>query len=162
MVSVASVTAISETPAPDMQPYRPAGVFISYASEDHDIAQDVYQSLQTLGETIFDRVKIFLDSKSIEGGDEIRADIMAGLKKSDFLVVLYTGLFKRSHGYTGWEVGFFEGLIEEELANSGETTRRIIYLYCGDPPAIGNSILGISINVDSADLGGCRAAYVQK
>ena len=49
----------------DLGPYRPAGVFISYASEDHDVAQAVYQSLQSLSETIFDRVKIFLDSKSI-------------------------------------------------------------------------------------------------
>jgi hypothetical protein len=60
---------------------------MSYASEDHDIAEAIYQSLQALGETIYDRIKIFLDSKSIEGGDEIRADIKAGLKKSDFLVV---------------------------------------------------------------------------
>jgi hypothetical protein len=115
-----------------------------------------------LGETIYDRIKIFLDSKSIDGGDEIRADIREGLKKSDFLVVLYTGLFKRSHGYTGWEVGFFDGLIEEEMAKSGKTTRKIIYLYCGEAPSIGDGILGISINVDVADLGGGRADYVQK
>jgi hypothetical protein len=105
----AAVITPTESPAPESGSYRPTGVFISYASEDHDIAEAIYQSLQALGETIYDRIKIFLDSKSIEGGDEIRADIKAGLKKSDFLVVLYTGLFKRSHGYTGWEVGFFEG-----------------------------------------------------
>ena len=151
-----------ETPLPDLEPYRPAGVFISYASEDHEIAQAVYQSLQAVGETIYDRMKIFLDSKSIDGGDEIRADIREGLKKSDFLVVLYTGLFKRSHGYTGWEVGFFDRLIEEEVARCGKTSRKIIYLYCGGPPSIGDGILGIGINVDTADLGGSRADYVQK
>jgi hypothetical protein len=162
MVSAASVTAISESPAPGTQSYQPAGVFISYASEDHDIAQAVYQSRQALGETVYDRIKIFLDSKSIEGGDEIRADIKAGLKKSDFLVVLYTGLFKRSHGYTGWEVGFFEGLIEDEKAKSGRTTRRIIYLYCGEPPSIGDGILGIGISIETGDLEGTRDDYMKK
>jgi TIR domain len=162
MVSAASVTAISESTAPGTQPYRPAGVFISYASEDHDIAQAVYQSLQALGETVYDRIKIFLDSKSIEGGDEIRVDIKAGLKKSDFLVVLYTGLFKRSHGYTGWEVGFFEGLIEDEKAKFGQTTRRIIYLYSGEPPSIGDGILGIGIGIETGDLEGTRDDYMKK
>ena len=156
-----AITA-SQTPSTDLESYRPAGVFISYASEDHDIAQAVYQGLQALGETIYDRIKIFLDSKSIDGGDEIRTDIRDGLRKSDFLVVLYTGLFKRSHGYTGWEVGFFDGLIEEEVARSGRTTRKIIYLYCGEPPTIGDGILGIGINVDVTDLGGSRADYVLK
>jgi hypothetical protein len=78
-------------------------------------------------------------------------------------VVLYTGLFKRSHGYTGWEVGFFAGLIEDDIAKSGDTTRRIIYLYSGDePPAVSTGILGISINIDPADLGGNRTDYVRK
>src|ERR1700680_1207327 len=128
MAPAAAVMTATENPVLDIELYRPAGVFVTHAWEDHDIAQAVYQGLLTLGETIYDRIKIFLDSKSIEGGDPIRVDIKAGLKKSDFLVVLYTGLFKRSHGYTGWEVGFFEGLIEDEKAKSGRTTRRIIYL----------------------------------
>jgi hypothetical protein len=162
-MALTAVAAIPpESPSHDLEPYRHAGVFISYASEDHDIAQAVYQSLQALGETIFDRIKVFFDSKSIDGGDEIRADIRQGLKKSDFLVVLYTGLFKHSHGYTGWEVGFFDGLIEDEISKYGMTGRKIIYLYSGEPPAIGNSVLGISVNVDITDLGGSRADYVQK
>ena len=124
MVSAPAAMKISQDTERDIEPYRPASVFISYASEDHDIAQAIYKSLQDLGETIFDQIKIFLDSKSIEGGDEIRADIKAGLRKSDFLMVLYTGLFKRSHGYTGWEVGFFEGLIEEDKNKYGQRVAR--------------------------------------
>jgi TIR domain len=72
--------------------YGPAGVFISYASEDHDIAKAIYQSLQALGETIFDRVKIFFDSKAVDGGDEIRDDIKKGLKNSDFGCVVYRNI----------------------------------------------------------------------
>jgi hypothetical protein len=49
MASAPVAMIASESPAPDIQPYRPAGVFISYASEDHDIAQAVYQSLQAPG-----------------------------------------------------------------------------------------------------------------
>src|SRR5262245_34743575 len=93
--------------------YRPAGVFISYAWEDHDLAQAVYQSLQALGESVYDRVKVFLDSKSIGEGDDIRDDIRQSLEKSDFLIVLYTGVRKQSH-YTGWEVGFFDALMQQE------------------------------------------------
>jgi hypothetical protein len=151
-----------QSPALEIDPYRPAGVFISYASEDHDIAKAFYQSLQALGETVFDRVKIFFDSKSIDAADEIRTDIREGLNKSDFLVVLYTGLFKRSHSYTGYEVGFFDRLIEDEVAKSGKTTRKIIYLYSGEPPPVGDGVLGISIDVGVADLAGSRADYVQK
>jgi hypothetical protein len=84
-MALTAVAAIPpESPSHDPEPYRHAGVFISYASKDHDIAQAVYQSLQALGETIFDRIKVFLDSKSIDGGDEIRADIREGLKNRIF------------------------------------------------------------------------------
>jgi len=162
MALAPAAMVIDGVPVPDPEAFRPAGVFISYASEDHDIAQAVYQGLQTLGENVYDRVKIFLDSKSIDGGDEIRADIKAGLRKSDFLLVLYTGLFKRSHGYTGWEVGFFEGLIEEETAKTGKTTRKIIYLFSGEPPAVGDGVLGIDMHIDTTDLEGTCADYVKK
>jgi hypothetical protein len=161
-MSAAAVMTTIDNPATEIDANRPAGVFISYASEDHDIAQAVYQSLQALGETVYDRVKIFLDSKSMDGGDEIRTDIKTGLKKSDFLVVLYTGLFKHSHGYTGFEIGFFEALIEEEIAKFGQTSRRIVYLFCGDTPSVGDGILGISINVDGGDLAGTRADYLRR
>lgn len=160
MASSPAVVAMTEHPQQKMDDYRPAGIFISYASEDSDIAQAMYQTLQSLGETIYDRIKIFLDSKSIEGGDDIRADLRANLRKADYLVVLYTGTFKRSHGYTGWELGFFEGLIDDEIKTYGQTKRKVIYLYSDDPPAPGEGILGISINVDTADLEGSRADYV--
>ena len=49
-----------------------------------DIAQAVYQSLQDLGETVYDRVKVFLDSKSIAGGDEIREKILPHSRRPIF------------------------------------------------------------------------------
>lgn len=55
----------------------------------------------------------------------------------------------------------WEGLIEDEIAKLGQTTRRIIYLCADEHPSIGG-ILGISINVDCADLGRNRADYMQK
>jgi len=42
----------------------------------------------------------------------------------------------------------------------GQTRRKVIYLYSGEPPAPGEGILGISINVDTADLERGRADYV--
>jgi TIR domain-containing protein len=162
MPAAAAVMTAMENPVSEIDANRPAGVFISYASEDHDIAQAVYQSLQALGETVYDRVKVFLDRQSMDVGDEIRTDIRAGLRKSDFLVVLYTGVFKRSHGYTGFEVGFFAALIEEEIAKLGQTSRKIVYLCCGEPPSVGDGVLGIDINVDGGDLAGNRADYLKK
>jgi hypothetical protein len=161
MPAAAVMTAIDNT-VTDIDANRPAGVFISYASEDHDIAQAVYQSLQALGETVYDRVKIFLDSKSMDGGDEIRTDIKTGLRKSDFLVVLYSGVFKHSHGYTGFEVGFFEAMIDEEVARTGQTSRKVVYLYCGEAPIVSDGILGISVSVDGGDLAGSRGDYLRK
>ena len=156
------VPAVAETLAVEMDAHRPAGVFISYASEDHDIAQALHQTLQSLGETVYDRIKVFLNSKSLSGGDEIRDDIRAFLYKSDFLIVVYTGVFKRSHGYAGFEVGFFDALIQEEIKKYGRATRRIISVYLDEPPLVLESILGICMNVDFRDLGGNRADYVQK
>jgi hypothetical protein len=162
MPSDVFVQNVADSPTAEIDSYRPAGVFISYASEDHDIAKAIYQSIQTLGETIFDRIKIFFDSKSIDVGDEIQLDISKGLNNSDFLFVLYTGVFKRSHGYTGYEVGFFDKLIEDEIAKTGQTTRKIIYLYSDELPPTIAGILGINIGVDSVDLAGSRANYIQK
>jgi hypothetical protein len=162
MALAPGATTTPEDSSPDLGPYRSAGVFISYASEDHDIAQAVFQALQAVSGTVFDRIWTFLDSKSIDPGNEISDEIKAGLNKSDFLVVLYTGRFKHSHGYTGWEVGFFQRLIDEERASSGRTTRKIIYLYSGEMPSIGKDILGISIDVDPEDLAGSRDGYVKK
>lgn len=162
MALAPAAMTVSEDIPHDIEQYRPAGVFISYASEDHDVANAVYQSVQALGETIYDRIRIFFDLKSIDAGDEIRKDIRSGLKKSDFLVVLYTGRLKRSHGYTGWEVGFFERLMEEDIAATKQTTRRIIYLFSGETPPTGEGILGINIDVDTDDLSGSRAEYVKK
>ena len=47
------IPAVAETLAVEMDAHRPAGVFISYASEDHDIAQALHQTLQSLGETVY-------------------------------------------------------------------------------------------------------------
>jgi hypothetical protein len=141
--------------------YRPAGVFISYSTEDYDIAQALYQSLQDLGETVYDRVKVFLDSKSMAGGDGIREEIRAALMKSDFLVVLYTGVIKQSH-YTGYEVGFFDALIQAEKKKNGQSGRKIVSLYLDQPPNITEDTLGIKIKIESQDLGGSRGDYLRR
>jgi TIR domain len=145
--------------APPAGAYPPAGVFISYASEDFDIAEAVYQCMQSLGETVFDRIKIFFDRKTIDASDEIRTDLGENLEKSDFLIILYTGRLKVSHGWTGWELGFFQRLIQEDIARSGSTARKIIYMYSGNEPSIAEGILGISIDVDTSDLAGLRSDY---
>jgi hypothetical protein len=70
--------------SPNVDACRPATAFISYASEDSDIAQAVYQSLQALGEIVYHQIKIFFDSKSMSGGHTIRHDIR-GFCKNEIL-----------------------------------------------------------------------------
>ena len=106
-------------------------------------------------------MKVFLDSKSIAGGDEIREEIRTALKKSDFLVVLYTGVIKQSH-YTGYEVGFFDALIQDEKIKNGQSGRKIVSLYLDHPPNITEDTLGINIKIESRDLGGSREDYVKR
>jgi hypothetical protein len=158
----AAATPAPAPVAPPVNPYPRAGVFISYASEDFDLAEAVYQCIQALGESVFDWITIFFDRKSIEAGDEIRIDLGDNLEKSDFLIILYTGRLKVSHGYTGWELGFFQRLMEEDVARYGSTARKIIHLYSGKEPPTAEGILGISIDVDTSDLAGVRSDYEKK
>jgi hypothetical protein len=157
----APVIAGPATPA-EIDTYRPAAVFISYASEDSDIAQAVYPSLQSLGETIYDQIKIFFDFKSISGGDTIREEIRTFLYKSDYLIVIYTGVFKRSHGYTGFEVGFFDALIQDEIRHTNTSARKIVSIFFDEQPAVIEGILGICMNIEPRDLLGSRADYVKR
>lgn len=128
----------SPTPAP-VQP-RILRVFISYASEDLKLAVAIASSLRTaLGEYF---AEINLDRWSLQAGEEFKKQLAAKLAQSDILVIIYTGTDKHSHGFTGWEVGFFEGVMR-----ASPEGKRIIPMYLESPPDTVSGYQGVGLNI---------------
>jgi hypothetical protein len=119
-------------------------VFISYASEDVAIATEVASCFKAALPDFF--AEVSLDKEFLEPGSPFQAQIEAKLQQTDVFVILYTGAEKRSHGYTGWEVGYFDRIMRTEPG------RRKISLYLNDPPAITASEQGISLAISKDQL----------
>src|SRR5215470_12193065 len=91
---------------PDPEPLRTAKkkfrIFISYASEDASIAEAIGKCLKTalLGPYF---TEINLDKWFLESGTPFKTQIESRLEESDVLIIVYTGVGKPSHSYTGWE-----------------------------------------------------------
>jgi hypothetical protein len=79
-------------------------IFISYASEDRDLANSIYNLLI---ETFpFAPLFIYRDVE-IRQGKDYAAAIDKALDRTDILLVIFTERMKMSHSYTGYEVGYF-------------------------------------------------------
>jgi hypothetical protein len=125
-------------------------LFVSYAQEDAKIAIAVSNALQeALGDTL---AEVFLDKTSIEPGLEWRAQIEDRLETTDILVVVFTGVEKPSHSYSGWEVGFFQGVQTSERRIGGGSRKKAVALYLNVPPATTNAIQGISFGITRETL----------
>src|SRR3954451_12953076 len=79
-------------------------IFISYASEDWPIATAVASCFKPALPDFFAEVN--LDKDFLEPGSAFQAQIEAKLQATDVLVIVYTDTEKRSHSFTGWEVGY--------------------------------------------------------
>jgi hypothetical protein len=133
---------------------RPVRVFLSYAAEDDEIMRAVSESLDALSATSGSNVRTLFDKKSIEVGSQnpIRDEIENKLLSSDYLFILYTGMIKKSHSYTGAEIGFYRGLIRSDEEKGIESQRKIIPIYFGERPPIDSGELGINLQVSASDL----------
>lgn len=131
------------TPSPAVvhQPQPPRlRVFISYASEDCALANAIASGLSNaLGEF----AEINYDKWFMQAGEEFREQLAKKLAESDFLIIVYTGTNKHSHGFTGWEVGFFEGVMRA----SPDERKRIIPMYLDAPPESVTGYEGIGLNI---------------
>jgi hypothetical protein len=76
-------------------------VFISYVHGDHVVAAALRDALEEVNR---DRVECFLDSASIESGEEWKDELDAALAAADWLVCVYTG---EQSQWCGYEVGVF-------------------------------------------------------
>ena len=114
-------------------------VFISYASEDTPIAVAIDKCLsRALGEFFNE---IYRDKGFLQPGDKFKAEIEAKLEKSDVLIIVYTGATKASHGYTGWEVGYFDRLMKTDA------NKRKVPMYLANLPATAAEEEGVSLNI---------------
>src|SRR5262245_7155128 len=119
-------------------------IFISYAHEDAKIAIAVSNALHTaLGDTFAD---VFLDTVSLVAGLEFKTQIEERLDDTDIFIIVYTGLEKPSHSYTGWEVGYFRG-VQRRSKSDLDIERRIVPLYLYTPPATASSMQGIAFDI---------------
>jgi hypothetical protein len=114
-------------------------LFISYASEDVGIALAIAKGLrEALGDGF---AEVSMDKWFLQAGDVFKKELEAKLEKTNELVIVYTGVDKQSHSYTGWEVGYFE------RGMKNHPDRRIVPLFLEQLPATAADTQGISLNV---------------
>src|SRR5205823_6651648 len=100
---------------------------------------------QTFGNALSE---VFLDTKSIQIGGNIGADIKSALKRADVLIVVSTGVLLASHSWTGFELGLFEASHVEQ--NSASTIRGKVITICrlGTVPAPVENRRYVSLGID--------------
>lgn len=118
-------------------------IFISYASEDRDIALAVGEALK--GALHDDFAEINLDKWFMEAGVEFATQIRRKLEQTDVFIVIFTGTEKESHSFTGMEVGYFMRVMEGRPG-------RMVPMFLNAAPATMSSVQGIGIGFDSKIL----------
>jgi hypothetical protein len=121
-------------------------IFISYASEDREIALAVGETLK--GALDDDFAEINLDKWFMEAGIEFATQIRKKLEQTDIFIVISTGIEKESHSFTGMEVGYFMRVMEGREGRPG----RMVPLFLKSAPATMSSVQGIGIGFDSKVL----------
>jgi hypothetical protein len=115
-------------------------IFISYASEDYQIAEAIRKCLTLALGDIFAEINI--DKRFLQPGTDFRKQIQAKLEVTDVLIIAYTGTTdKESHGYTGWEVGYFDHIMKTS------PDRLKVALYLEKPPSVAAEDQGISMDI---------------
>jgi len=116
--------------------------FISYAHEDLQIANALADTLRQIDDTF---VIVNIDKISLESGLNFRTQLEDKLQRSEVLFVVHTDAAKQAFGYTGWEVGYFEGVHKADDSP-------IISLHLTAPPATTSDRQGISLDITTDDL----------
>jgi hypothetical protein len=143
-IAVAAVPTGSEQTDSAVPKPRTLRIFISYAHEDAKIAIAVSNTLQVKLTNVL--TEVFLDKTSLETGFAFDTQIKERLATTDVLIIIYTGVGKPSHSYTGWEVGFFMG-VQRSGNDDAEIPRRIVPLYLHSPPATTTAMQGIGLGI---------------
>jgi len=137
--------AVVPAPVPSAEP-RIFRIFISYASEDAFLAQAIGKSLKIALGDVFAEINI--DKWFLQPGSEFKRQIESKLEKTDVLIIVYTGVDKPSHGYTGWEVGYFDRVMKSA------DNRTKVALFLDTPPAISADEQGVPLGIGKNKLQG--------
>lgn len=136
-MSETSVNLGLPTSPPTARRFR---IFISYASEDYQIAEAIRKCLTLALGDVFAEINI--DKWFLQPGIDFKKQIRLKLEITDVLIVVYAGTEKPSHGYTGWEVGFFDRVMQTSPG------RVKVAFFLEKPPAIATEDQGISMALD--------------
>ncbi len=129
--------------------YKKPFIFISYASEDHAMASVFEDALNNVSTELDLGLEVFRDVHSLERGLSLSDQILAALETTDFLLIIYTEQLKKSHSFTGAEIGAFKMLIRQDVKENKNTERRAITVYLDELPAVGADILGIKLETSA-------------
>jgi hypothetical protein len=129
-------------------------IFISYASEDGLIATAIETAFSTLTADGAYSLNIIRDVHSFQFGHSIKGSILELLHQSDILFIIYTEQLKKSHSFTGYEVGAFSEIMDSEMRSTGHTDRSIVSLSLDEPPPTETDTLGIKLNTEALESGG--------
>jgi hypothetical protein len=100
--------------------------FISYASEDNQIAEAIRNELVSFD---LNRIEVFQDTNDLRVGDKWKDTIIFKLKQADWFIGIFTGKAKSTFSYPGYEVGIFESSHADELNAPTLGLKRIACLY---------------------------------
>jgi TIR domain len=129
--------------------FKKPAIFLSYASEDSAIANVIENALQCLSGELDFGLEITRDVHSFTRGLSLSDQVIEKLKNSDFLFIIYTEALKKSHSYTGFEVGAFRVFMTQDQEKKKKTDRRIVSLYLDEMPAPEQDVLGIKLDIRS-------------
>jgi hypothetical protein len=136
-----TTAAFDATAQPTARRFR---IFISYASEDYPIADAIRKRLNL---ALGDVSEINIDKRFLQPGIPFKQQIQSKLKITDVFMIVFTGdVEKESHGYTGWEVGYFDHIRE------GSPDKMKVALYVHQPPALTAEDQGIGMGISRDKL----------
>jgi len=132
--------------------------FISYATEDREIAKSIGELLENSLKVIDADEKltnIFIDYNSMRAGEEegYKEQIRQELKKAHRLIIIFTGQKKESHSYTGWELGYYDHEVERQKEEGATNIKsKTIIFYTHQVPKVTQEIQSINIGINNDDL----------
>jgi hypothetical protein len=121
--------------------------FISYASEDSEIADAVETMIKTgMGPS----ADVFMD-EALSMGESFEEEIKEKLARTNVLVVVDSGILKPAFAFPGLELGYFLHIMEKETRE--DYPRRVVPIYSGKPPDSVRGQEGIDIGISRETLG---------
>jgi hypothetical protein len=95
----------------------PVRIFISYSSEDKEIADKFGAMLERLSELSNGNIRVTQDKKSFEVGEPtpLIREISDKLIDTDYLILIYSGMMRKSISWTGTELGIFWRFIRSDI-----------------------------------------------